>query len=519
MNYLQEQKHHYGVYLRISKEKDKQDTFENHMTIVKQYMEQGNHTYETFNDIISGKTIERPELNNLLNRLDEFTAIFVIHLDRISRNGELGFKVKQLLKGYQLPLHTPYQKLDLSIPMDSKMYDDSISSAEYERNTMSLRRRYNMKTRIQRGEWIGSKVPYGYIRNASTRRLEVDKTKAETIRLIYKLYLEGNGTQAIRTYLNLNKIPTVTGTGQWIIITVRKILSNPAYRGDTVFKEWHEVIEKSKGFMEPKNRVKEEFYIPNTHEAIINPSEWDRVQSMMESKTKQLNIRERKARDILPLKDLLVCAIDGCKMVYTKISKDSDKYVYKKCRGETSTNGKCQNAGIDEMIVRTAVLDELKKHKDNYKQLLQQMLNNDFSSIINDKQQTLSQYEKHLHHEQVQKERLLDLALQGLFTSQEIANKKAEIESNINILEGKIKSLQKDLEATDVTNIQSQYERYVDVLDNIEKKPTAEINKKLKTIIKCIRYSRIMPEDIAKLGVKVAKRKYYPFKIKIEFID
>ena len=44
------------------------------------------------------------------------------------------------------------------------------------------------------------------------------------------------------------------------------------------------------------------------------------------------------------------------------------------------------------------------------------------------------------------------------------------------------------------------------------------LNQALKTIIKCVTYTRIIPEDIMKLSTRNPARKFYPFEIEIEYV-
>jgi site-specific DNA recombinase len=86
-----------------------------------------------------------------------------------------------------------------------------------------------MKVRAVRGMGLG-KPPFGY-RIGSDHKFELVPEEAETISLIYRLYLqEGKGVRLIARYLNEQKITTRSG-GRWSIVGVRDVLRNRSYVG------------------------------------------------------------------------------------------------------------------------------------------------------------------------------------------------------------------------------------------------------------------------------------------------
>jgi site-specific DNA recombinase len=86
-----------------------------------------------------------------------------------------------------------------------------------------------MKLRAVRGRGLG-KPPFGY-RIGIDHKFELVPEEAETIALIFRLYLEENkGVRLIARYLNERQITTRSG-GRWSIVGVRDILRNRSYVG------------------------------------------------------------------------------------------------------------------------------------------------------------------------------------------------------------------------------------------------------------------------------------------------
>src|SRR3546814_4265839 len=106
-----------------------------------------------------------------------------------------------------------------------------------------------MRENARQGFWNGSLPPIGYRVVAAEQRgakikkkLEIDPLHADTVRLIYRLALEGDGTsgpmgvKSITKHLNERRIFTRDG-GRWGIGTVHRLLTRPTYAGRHEFNK------------------------------------------------------------------------------------------------------------------------------------------------------------------------------------------------------------------------------------------------------------------------------------------
>ncbi|MEG2634766.1 MAG: recombinase family protein, partial [Oscillospiraceae bacterium] len=66
---------------------------------------------------------------------------------------------------------------------------------------------------------------------------EVLESEAKTVRLIYRMFLEGETPSSIASYLTDSKIPTPGGKAVWQSSTVASILSNEKYKGDALLQK------------------------------------------------------------------------------------------------------------------------------------------------------------------------------------------------------------------------------------------------------------------------------------------
>jgi len=109
---------------------------------------------------------------------------------------------------------------------------------------------------------------------------KIVEEQAETVRLIYKLFLEGYTTSGIADLLSDESIPSPAGKAKWRSSTVGSILANEKYKGDAILQKTYTV-----DFLTKKHKVNDgevpQYYVENSHPAIITPEVFDIVQHEM----------------------------------------------------------------------------------------------------------------------------------------------------------------------------------------------------------------------------------------------
>jgi site-specific DNA recombinase len=109
---------------------------------------------------------------------------------------------------------------------------------------------------------------------------KIVESEAVTVRLIYRLFLEGKTPSGIAKHLTANGIPTPAGKKKWQASTVESILKNEKYKGDAVLQKTFTV-----DFLTKKIKVNEgevpQYYVENSHPAIITHEVFDMVQHEM----------------------------------------------------------------------------------------------------------------------------------------------------------------------------------------------------------------------------------------------
>lgn len=146
----------------------------------------------------------------------------------------------------------------------------------------------------QRKRFADGKVtmPYrsflGY-RKGADGAPEIVPEEAEIVKRIYALFMQGKTTGAIAKTLTAEGIPTPGGKQKWAVSTIESILKNEKYRGDAILQKTFTVDFLQKK-MKPNEGEMPQYYVQNSHPAIIEPTEWDLVQAEM-ARRKELKQR------------------------------------------------------------------------------------------------------------------------------------------------------------------------------------------------------------------------------------
>lgn len=142
----------------------------------------------------------------------------------------------------------------------------------------------------QRKSFSDGKVHLAYARflgyeKGGNGKPKVIPDEAKVVKLIYRLFLDGMTACSIAQELQAAGIPTASKKGKWSVSTVLSILKKEKYKGDALLQKSFTV-----DFLEHKKKKNEgevqQYYIENSHEAIVEPEEWEQVQIELERRIK-----------------------------------------------------------------------------------------------------------------------------------------------------------------------------------------------------------------------------------------
>jgi site-specific DNA recombinase len=250
----------------------------------------GYQLVETFVDAGASATNDRrPEFQHMIEagtaRPAPFEVVVVHSFSRFFRDHfELEFYVRKLAKnGIRLLSITQEMGDD---PMHVMMRQIMALFDEYQSKENAKHVLRALKENARQGFWNGSLPPIGYRVVAAEQRgakvkkkLEIDPLHAGTVRLAFRLALEGDGTsgpmgvKAITKHLNQHRIVTRDG-GRWGIGTVHRMLTRQTYVGR------HEFNRRTKnGDNKPDEEV-----IPVAVPPIIDQATFEAVQARMKAR-------------------------------------------------------------------------------------------------------------------------------------------------------------------------------------------------------------------------------------------
>lgn len=209
----------------------------------------------------------------------------------------------------------------------------------------------------QRKRMADGKVSFAYSRflgldkDKETGKIVVNPEQAETVRLIFHLFLEGMTPHSIAAELTSRGIKTPAGKDVWNQQTVRRMLSNEKYKGDALLQK-----EFTVDFLQKKMKKNEgevpQYYVEGNHEAIISPAVFDMVQAEFAKRTKS----GTRYSGVSIFSNKIKCA--DCGGWYgSKVWHSTDRYRKVIYRCNCKYNGeKCQTPHVTEDEVKAAFM-------------------------------------------------------------------------------------------------------------------------------------------------------------------
>lgn len=182
---------------------------------------------------------------------------------------------------------------------------------------------------------------------------QIVESEAEIVRLIYRLFVEGKTPSAIAKHLVESAIPSPGGKKNWQVGTVDSILKNEKYKGDALLQKRFTVDFLTKTIKDNEGEVPQ-YYVQNSHPAIIDPDEFDAVQVEL-GRRKQLG---RPAACHSPLSTRLVCG--ECGGFYgSKVWSSNTKYrkVIWRCNNKYKGEAKCNTPHVTEDEIKSKFLE------------------------------------------------------------------------------------------------------------------------------------------------------------------
>ena len=114
--------------------------------------------------------------------------VVVYKIDRLTRSLADFAKLVEVFDAKSISFVAVTQQFNTTTSMGRLTLNVLLSFAQFERELSSERVRDKVAASRRKGKWTGGTVPLGY--DAKDKKLVINKAEAETVRTIFKLYLE-----------------------------------------------------------------------------------------------------------------------------------------------------------------------------------------------------------------------------------------------------------------------------------------------------------------------------------------
>ena len=263
---------------------------------------------------ISGGTMERPALRRLLSDIGAglVDTVVVYKVDRLTRSLNDFAKIVDAFDSKGVSFVSVTQQFNTTTSMGRLTLNMLLSFAQFEREVTGERIRDKIAASKQKGMWMGGLPPLGY--DVADRKLVVNATEADTVRHIFRRYVELKSVLALKEELDADGIVSKSrldrfGNAKGGVPIARGalylMLQNRLYRGEIVHKE---------------NSY------PGQHEPIVDETLWDEVQTALSE-----NRVERVTRSTAAAPSLLAGLVyddSGERMSPTHANKKGTRYRY-----------------------------------------------------------------------------------------------------------------------------------------------------------------------------------------------
>ena len=227
------------------------------------------------------------------------------------------------------------------------------SLAQEESRSISENVTWGMRKRFADGK---VSMPYkqflGYDKGEDGRPV-INEAEARIVRLIFRLFLEGRTPTGICKILQEMGIPSPAGKSKWSQTTILSMLTNEKYMGDARLQKRFTV-----DFLTKKMKVNEgevdQYYVRNSHDAIISPMEFHMVQAEIERRRKMG--RSYSGNDLFASR--LYCG--DCGSLYgQKVWHSNDPYrrTVHRCNHKFGGEAKCMTPTLAPETVQKAFLE------------------------------------------------------------------------------------------------------------------------------------------------------------------
>lgn len=325
---------------------------------------------EYVDDGYTGTNFSRPAFQRMIADIEagEINCVLVKDLSRFGRDYiDVGRYLERWFPEHGVRFIAINDNIDSEKgPYDMLLPVKNVFNEQYARD-ISRKVKSAFQTKQQRGEFIGAFSAYGYHKDQENHnKLVVDTCAAQVVKRIFDLFEGGMGKVKIAKLLNGEGVPCpseykrlngerynngrrIRSTTYWTYSTIHRMLKNQMYAGH--MEQGRSPRQTLHGKAKQLDRS-QWTVVEDTHEAIIEPEQWQRVQALLQKDTRAMNFEQ----NVSPFAGFLRCG--DCGRAMSKTNHPGGIYY---CCGSYKRYGPtvCTRHGISQRELETIVLDDL----------------------------------------------------------------------------------------------------------------------------------------------------------------
>ena len=281
-------------------------------------------------------------------------------ISRFARNTVDCLNYIRQLKAQNIPIYFEKESINTMDAKGEVLITIMASLAQQESESLSQNVKLGMQYRFQQGKvMVNASCFLGYDKDENGD-LVINPEQAETVKRIYREYLEGASCQQIARRLERDSIRTARGNIRWHGSSIRLILENEKYMGDALLQKTYTV-----DFLK-KKRIKNngempQYYVEDDHEAIIPKELFLKVQEEIARRGSQVDCigRRRGFSSKHCFTNLMYCAECGEPFRRVHWNNRGCKSIVWRCTSRLDKKGECHARTIYEDILKQAFVTAL----------------------------------------------------------------------------------------------------------------------------------------------------------------
>lgn len=438
------------------------------LTVARRYVDPGH----------SGAKRDRPGLTQLLADAQAglFDVVLVYRLDRLARSTYLAYSIIQELADLGVGVRSASEpQIDSTTPMGRMSLGVTAVFAELERDIFMQRSREGTRRAVERGQYAGGIVAYGY--TVKDKRLVIHPEEAKIVRMVFGWCVErGWSTVRIAQELQRLNVPTrsrLSGPGlrskggrqMWRPVTIAQMLHNTTYKGEYTYGK------RKDGGRRAADTPPALTLCP----PIVTPELWQEAQDQLKRNARGA---DRNSHHPYMLRGLIRC--ERCGSTFTGITMRAGRYYrcgsvqYRRAFGPSEA--RCPAKYIRADVIEPAIWERL-------------------TAILSDPGEALAeaapvtpselpQVEKALTANHAARQRLTDLYLSGDMGKAEYLSRKEALEADGAALEARAVNLRDEgaqaaAQAQQRRSLEELARRYRERLEGADDRTRQEVAQRL----------------------------------------